>query len=238
MSRSEGRIRVSGSIVECMAIATSYRRRPVPKQLTDIVPNRAWSPAFAGVTLSGAKRLRWNVLSIACVAGFLGACSASEPGATGLSAGAFPVGSVTSYVAANAILTQGHSEVEIEPGQFRVKAKGSAVTPPARLEKIAMARAAEIGVEQNKKFFKPGTFVHTVACEDARDLPNKSGKLPAVRSPVVVLDVVYAKDAAGDPAFQSAADTFARVSAEIAGETVSPEAKAAASAAILAKCGK
>ena len=169
-------------------------------------------------------------------AALLGACSGD--GGPSLPAGPLAQGSVTSYTAANAILTQGHSETELGPGQFRVKAKGSSVTPPARLEKIAMARAAEIGVEQNQKFFKPGPFVHSAMCAAAKDLPNKSGKLGAVRSPVVEMDVVYAKDAAGDPAFLPAADTFAQISAEIASEAVTAEAKAAAAAEIASKCGK
>ena len=35
---------------------TSYRRRPVPKQPSDIILKRAWAPAFAGVTSTDNNR--------------------------------------------------------------------------------------------------------------------------------------------------------------------------------------
>lgn len=167
----------------------------------------------------------------------LSACSAAIPDGP-LSAGSFSLASVTSYSPANAIVTTGYSDREFGEGQFRVRAKGSSVTPPSRLEKIALARAAEIGVEQQLKFFKPGPFAHSVTCKDAKVLPHKSGKVAADISPVVELDVVYAKDTVADPGFLPAAETFTRLTGELATEAVDADVKSAAAAAVAAKCGK
>ena len=163
----------------------------------------------------------------------MGACSATMPDAPGT----LSLGSPTGYAAANALFTLGFSEKELAPNQFTVRAKGTAVTPPARLEKIALARAAEIGVEQNMKFFKAAPAVHTIECKDAKALPHKSGKTESTRSPVATLEAVYAKDQA-DPVFLPSADTFARLSREISEDAVSAEAMAQASSAVTAACGK
>ena len=163
----------------------------------------------------------------------LGACSATMPDAPGT----LSLGLPTGYTAANALFTLGFSEKELAPNQFTVRAKGTAVTPPARLEKIALARAAEIGVEQKMKFFKAAPAVHTIECKDAKVLPHKSGKTESTRSPVATLEAVYAKNQ-DDPAFLPSADTFARLSREISEEAVSAEVMAQVSSAVTAACGK
>ena len=173
----------------------------------------------------------------------LGGCS-GNPGPTlapdatsGAGSGVVSLGAVTSYGAANAIVTTGYSDRELAPDHFEVRAKGSIVTPPERLEKIALARAAEIGVEQKFKFFKAGAFAHAVVCKEAKEGAHKSGRVAAERAPAVAVDVVYAK-AATDPGYLPAAETFERLSGELGQEGVSPEAKAASAAAVQAKCGK
>ena len=47
----------------------------------------------------------------------------------------------------------GYSQTRIDT-HFQVQASGTDATPTARVEKVARARAAEIGVEQKLKFFK------------------------------------------------------------------------------------
>jgi hypothetical protein len=173
-----------------------------------------------------------RALASAVALGSLAGCSGvtSENGAT---LGGGP--SVTGYVAANALYTLGYTDREQAPGTHRVRAKGTAGTPPSRLEKIALARAAEIGVEQNFKFFKPGPFTHTVACKDAQTMPHKGGKSLAVRSPVADVEVTYAKIQT-DPTFLPSAETFAKLTGELATDVITADASAQAVGAIAAAC--
>lgn len=144
---------------------------------------------------------------------------------------------VTGYGSANAFVSTGYSDREVEPGHVEVRAKGSPVTPVARLEKIALARAAEIGRDRKYAFFKAGPFAHGAVCQGGRELGPKAGKRLADRSATVGIDVVYAKTAE-DAGYLPTAETFDRLTRELAEETVSPEAQAAAKTAIEAKCGK
>lgn len=144
-------------------------------------------------------------------------------------------GSTTSYSASNAMMPVGYSEKEIEAAHYEVRAAGSEQTPRERIEKIALARAAEIGVEQRLKFFKVASVSHGVACSKAKKGGTKTSDTPATYHPTVVLDVYYAKQPAPD--FRPAAETFAQVKAEIEPDTTTPEAKAAATAQIRAECG-
>ncbi len=145
---------------------------------------------------------RLSLLPLIVVSAALGGCS-GNPGPTldefapdtanGGSSGVISLASVTTYGAANAIVTTGYSEKELAPDRFEVRVKGSIVTPPERLEKIALARAAEIGIEQKFKFFKSGAFAHSVMCKEAKNAAHKNGKVAADRAPAVTVDVVYAK---------------------------------------------
>ena len=142
---------------------------------------------------------------------------------------------VTGYGPANAIIQTGYSEKELGADSFRVRARGSAVTPPERLEQIALARAAEIGVEQKRKFFKASAASHSVVCEDGKTLPH--GQTLPVKAPVAEIDVVYAK-VQPDPSYLPAAETFAKLTQELAQQTVDAGTKSASAAAVAAKCGK
>ncbi|MEQ1695427.1 MAG: hypothetical protein ABL901_06255 [Hyphomicrobiaceae bacterium] len=183
-----------------------------------------------------------SLLVPAMAALVLGACSGNAPSltpdaATGGNAGVLSLASVTSYGAANAIFTTGYSDNELAPDHFEVRVKGTLVTPAVRLEKIALARAAEIGVEQKFAFFKAGPFTHAVLCNEAKDATHKGGKVAADRGPVVAIDVLYAKHAA-DASYLPTAETFERLRSDLAGEVVAPDAKSASAVAARAKCGK
>ncbi len=144
-------------------------------------------------------------------------------------------GATTSYSSANAMMPVGYSEVPIDPTHYEVKASGNEHTPKERVEKIALARAAEIGVEQKLKFFKVASVNHGVACSKKKQGGTKSSDVPATYHPTVVLDVYYSKQPAAD--FRPSAETFDQVKAELEPDTTTPEAKAAASAQIRAECG-
>lgn len=177
-------------------------------------------------------------VAIAAVLAFAG-CSGSPLPSLGdaAGAGAGSLASVTSYASANAIITTGYSDREIAADHFEVRVKGSTVTPAARLEKIAMARAAEIAVDRRFKYFKTGPYAHGVSCKEAKDISHKGGRAAAERAPVVAVDVVYANDVL-DAGYSPAAATFERLSAELAAESVTAEEKTAAASSVQAKCGK
>ena len=144
-------------------------------------------------------------------------------------------GSTTPYLASNAFAPIGYSQTPIEPNHYQVKASGTDTTPPERVEKIALARAAEIGVEQRLPYFKVAGVTHGVSCSKKRNAGIKVGEAPANYHPTVVLDVYYAKSP--EPDFRPSADTFAQVRSELDADDTPPEVKAAAAAQVRAECG-
>lgn len=147
----------------------------------------------------------------------------------------FGIGGVASYSAANVVLTTGYNEDRIDPTHYRVRVNGTEQTPKGRVERIALTRAAEIGVENKLAYFKITETRHGAACS-ARKPGYKSADAGPVRYPTVVLDVEYGQVAA-DASWQEAATTHSRLRAELDGESVGPEAKAAAAAEIRERCG-
>jgi hypothetical protein len=143
---------------------------------------------------------------------------------------------VTAYSAWNVFSPSGYSEQKIDDTHYKVKATGTEATPTARLEKIARARAAEIGVEEKQQFFKVTSVQPAFSCVKAQAGYKSGGSGPSSR-PVIVLDVVYAFERI-DPGFVSSAETFKALSSEIAGEVVPPEASAAAVQQTHAGCGQ
>ena len=166
----------------------------------------------------------------------LAGCSSSPasltgpPGETGVA-----FADVTSYGPSNAIITTGFSERDLRPDHVEVRVKGSSVTPRERLEKLAMARAAELGIEQKRKYFRPGSPVHSVICIPARAKTGKGGDVAADRAPLLLMEVVYAK--VPGEGFIPSKETFERLTTEMSQETFSPESKAATAQAVVAKCG-
>ena len=74
-----------------------------------------------------------------------------------------------------------------------MQASGTEATPKDRVENIARARAAQIGVNEKLKFFKVTSVQHSITCNRRQD-GYKTTSTPASARPSVVLDVVYAKD--------------------------------------------
>jgi hypothetical protein len=142
---------------------------------------------------------------------------------------------VADYVASNILSPAGYDQSKIDDTHYRVKAQGTEATPKERVEKIARARAAQIGVEEHLAYFKVTSVEHGFAC-NKKQVGYKSEDTPASRRPTVVLDVVYAKDAV-DPGFVGSKETFDALSSEIANEVVAPDAKAVATQETRAGCG-
>ncbi len=140
------------------------------------------------------------------------------------------------YQRSNAFAPSGYEERMVDETHFEVAARGTEATSPARVEKIALARAAEIGVEQRFDYFKVLNASHGIECRKKREVYR--GNVPASRAPTVVMNVIYAKSPPpGDDGFKSAKDTFASLGAELSREVLDAQAAAANVADLKAKCG-
>jgi hypothetical protein len=143
---------------------------------------------------------------------------------------------IASYAASNVLSPSGYTQTKLDDTHYQVKATGTEATPTARVEKIARARAAEIGIEDKLQYFKVTSVQPSFLCTK-KQAGYKSEPQPASGRPVVVLDVTYAHEAL-DAGFASSAESFKALSAEIAGEAVAPETSAAATQATRAGCGQ
>jgi hypothetical protein len=174
-------------------------------------------------------RVRPVIVAIArplCCAALLGGCSAlpqmTDP--------------VASFGASNVFSKAGYDQTKLDDTHFKVTGTGTQATPKERVEKIARARAAQIGVEEHLKYFKVASVQHGVKCSKRQD-GYKSEAMPAASYPTVVLEVVYAQEPA-DPGFASSVDAYAALTGELASEAVAPEAKAIAIQEARAGCGQ
>ncbi len=143
---------------------------------------------------------------------------------------------VASFGASNVFSKAGYDQTKLDDTHFKVTGTGTQATPKERVEKIARARAAQIGVEEHLKYFKVASVQHGVKCSKRQD-GYKSEAMPAASYPTVVLEVVYAQEPA-DPGFASSVDAYAALTGELASEAVAPEAKAIAIQEARAGCGQ
>ena len=100
---------------------------------------------------------------------------------------------VAEFTAASVFSPAGYTQTKIDDTHYQVQASGTEATPKERVEKIARARAAEIGVYEKMKFFKVTSVQHSITC-NRRQEGYKTTSTPASARPSVVIDVVYAKD--------------------------------------------
>ena len=142
--------------------------------------------------------------------------------------------SIASYTQSNAVIAAGYSEKQLDATHYEVRANGTEATPREHVQRIAMARAAEIGITERLPYFKVVNVTHGYVCTPKRAF--QKGSVEASRYPPVSLDVVYARKASG-PDFLKASDTFPQLKAEIDGAAVAPEATTAALEEIRAQCG-
>lgn len=132
-------------------------------------------------------------------------------------------GSIAPYEAANSFYPFGYQATLVGENQYRVTASGSARASKGRLEKIAVTRAAEIGVEQKKRYFKVSNVTHGVACSKKEKSPHKGRDAPASSRPTVTLDVVYA-DTPADPDFRESQASLAEYKAALEADTAAADA--------------
>ncbi len=142
---------------------------------------------------------------------------------------------IADYGPASAFMPIGYFQKPISDQQFQVGASGTEGTPAERIEKIATARAAEIGVMQKLPYFKVANVTRGMSCSK-KTTNAKYGDMPATYHPTVILDVVYAKSPV-DADYRPSAATFSQLKAEIDSEVVAPEAAVATAASSRAQCG-
>lgn len=143
-------------------------------------------------------------------------------------------GSIAPYEAANNFYPYGYRDTAVSDAQHQVTASGSASASKSRLEKIAMRRAAEIGVDKRKKFVKVANVAHGVACTKKQEMTHKGREAPAGARATVTLDALYA-DTAVDPEYRDSKVALEEFKAALDTDTTS--ADPADAAAAKAQCG-
>lgn len=162
----------------------------------------------------------------ACLAGclWLAGCAGAD----------LSTGSIAPYEPANSFYPYGYQDTVVAENQHRISATGSARASKTRLEKIALTRAAEVGVQTKKRYFKVSNLAHSVSCSKKVKANNKGLDSPAASRPVVTVDVVYA-DTLADPEFRETAASLAEYKAALDADTAG--ADAAQAEELKAQCG-
>jgi len=143
---------------------------------------------------------------------------------------------VASFGASNVMSPSGYSETKVSDTQYQVQAAGTEATPKTRIEKIARARAAQIGVEQKMNFYKVANVQNGVACSKAHEF-YKGGQTQAGSRQTVMLEVLYAKEPV-DPSYVSTKESYEALNGELSNEVIPAEEKAAAEQEARAGCGQ
>ena len=177
-------------------------------------------------------RLAVRLVGLTIIVFSLAGCGAD------LASGALHSSSVTGYKDSSLFDPAGHKIAVLPDGRFRVTAAGSAETPKARVEKIAMARAAEYGAELHRSGFQTTQPVHSIRC-DKRSYSEKGVRVekPKVGYNVVEIDVTYS-NSSSDPAFKPCKTTAKTLKAELQSEAVPPEVLSQTAAEVAAQCGR
>lgn len=146
--------------------------------------------------------------------------------------------SVASYQPASLFSPMGYSVSANADGSVRVTAAGPPATPADRLEKIALARAAEYGAEQNAKTFRATSPQVSITCGKTHtQIKQERVELRPLDYRMVSMDVTYGADA-GDVSAKPTKQTAEALKAELQSETVPPDVQAAAVQEVSQHCGR
>ncbi|MBA4130881.1 MAG: hypothetical protein C0519_05610 [Hyphomicrobium sp.] len=180
-----------------------------------------------------------DVLSVLTAIGSLAVLNGCASGGQPLSLTPGGLPAVTGYTEGNAVMPQGYQVSGGGDNALRVTVTGSATTPNERLLKIALARAAQYGTEQNSKTFRAAEPAYSVRC--GKTSVSERGATRAL-SPtdyrVVTLDVTFGKSSSADPADRPTKPTAAALLAEIQAEQIPQETQAALAAQLAQACGR
>lgn len=191
---------------------------------------RTWNALQSGVGV-GARRLerRRSLMAASAVAALLAGCSANL---ADLSTSSIASYQQASFIAPN----DGYSVSANSDGSLHVTAAGPPATPASRLEKIALARAAEYGDEQHLKAFKATAPQTGITCGKTT-IVNK-GERTNIRPMdyrVVAIDVTYEPNGQ-DAGARPTRETANTLKAELQSETVPPDVQAAATQEVTQYC--
>ena len=145
---------------------------------------------------------------------------------------------VAGYQPANLFSPAGYSISGNADGSLRVTAAGLPATPAARLEKIAMARAAEYGKERHLKTFTVTPAQISFKCGKTQFyVKGQRNTVEPLDYRVVVIDVSYGTDAMS-PAVYNTRETAETLKAQLASEIVPPDVQASAVNEAAQQCGR
>lgn len=146
--------------------------------------------------------------------------------------------SVTNYQEANLFAPAGYSFSQNTDGSLHITAAGSPSTPADRLNKIAMAAAADYGETQHQKTFTATPPQTTFKCGKTKSADKgKVIDIKPIDLRVVSIDVTYGRDGIA-PAARNSKETAEQLKAELASETVPPDVQAAATQEVAQQCGR
>ncbi|WP_045836482.1 hypothetical protein [Hyphomicrobium sp. 99] len=175
----------------------------------------------------------WRFLALIAGSGVL-----LHLGGCGATLGDLTTASVTSYQAANLFAPAGYSISANSDGSVHVTAAGSPGTPSDRLEKIALAAAADYGLQQHQKTFTSTPPQTTFKCGKTK-IAEKGQQVTIKPTDlrVVAIDVTYGRDGIA-PAARNTRETADALKAQISSETVPPDVQAAATQEVSQQCGR
>jgi len=159
-------------------------------------------------------------------------------GGCGATLGDLTTASVTNYQPANFFAPAGYSISNNSDGSIHVTAAGSPGTPSDRLEKIALAAAADYGAQQHQKTFTSTPAQTSFKCGKTK--ATDKGQQVTVKPidlRVVAIDVTYGRDGIA-PAARNTHETADALKAQLATETVPPDVQAAATQEVSQQCGR
>ena len=143
---------------------------------------------------------------------------------------------VANYQPANLFSPTGYSISNGADGSLHVTAAGPPGTPADRLEKIALARAAEYGNERHLKTFKATPAVVSITCGKTKvSIKGQQTDLRPMDYRVVAIDVRYGDDAP-DVQVRSSRETADSLKAQLASETVPADVQSAAAQEVAQQC--
>lgn len=144
------------------------------------------------------------------------------------------------YQASNAVAPNGYSESLLGgPDRYRVRATGHVESSREHLEKIAVARAAEIGRDQRFKYFRVDAVTEDIVCGRKLAATQKTTDMVLKPRRVVDVDITYTNTVPpqGDPAWRNPKESFDALLADAKAPGGVPGAGATGLQDAKAKCG-
>jgi len=191
---------------------------------------RVWNGFQCGSACGGGRFGERAVLIAGASATLFGGCSANLSDAS--------TAPIAVYGPASIFSPNGYSVSANSDGSLHVTAAGPPGTPAARLEKIALARAAEYGDEQRAKTFKATAAQINITCGKTK-VSSKEGQssIKPLDYRTAAIDVSYEPKEQGADV-RPTRQTAAALKAELQSESVPPDVQAAAAQEVAQYCGR